>query len=136
MSHHADPDFAKSVFENQKIDSALGRFGNSICAGLTPDFSARSFLGGVVTHDYKFARYFSPREHHMPRTLEELKARNDLEVFDLKWDPGETRNPAASGTISDEVLEGLNTKLNALIDAEVGPDDGQDMPGPGLYWKG
>ena len=46
------------------------------------------------------------------------------------------RNLAASGTISDEVLEDLNTKLNALIDAEVGPDDGQDMPGPGFYWKG
>lgn len=124
------------MFENQKIDSALGRLGNSISAGLTPDFSARSFMRGVVTDDYKFARYFSPREHHVPRPLEELKARNDLEVFDLKQDPGETRNLAASGAISDEVLEDLNTKLNALTDAEVGPDDGRDMPGPGFYWRG
>lgn len=136
VSHHANPDFAKTVFEKQKIDSALGRFGNSLSAGPIPDFSARSFLRGVVTDDYKFARYFSPREHHMPRTVDELKARNDLEVFDLNQDPGETRNLAATGTASDEMLAELNAKLNALIDAEVGPDDGRDMPGPSFYWKG
>ncbi len=90
----------------------------------------------MVTDGYKLARYFSPREHHVPRTLEELKARNDLEVFDLRQDPGETRNLAASGAISDEVLEDLNMKLNALTDAEVGADDGRDMPGPEFYWRG
>lgn len=136
VSHHADPEFSKSVFENQKIDSALGRFGNSLGAGLTPDFSARSFMRGIVTDDYKLARYFSPREHHMPRTLEELKARNDLEIFDLNQVPGETRDLAATGTVTDPVLASLNTKLNALIDAEVGADDGRDMPGPRFYWKG
>ena len=93
-------------------------------------------MRGVVTDDHKFARYFSPREHHVPRTLEELKARNDLEIFDLKRDPGETRNLAASDAVPDEVLEDLNKKLNALTDAEVGKDDGRDMPGPGFYWKG
>jgi len=136
VSHHSDPDFAKAVFENQEIDSALGRLGNSVNAGLVPDFSARSFMRGIVTDDYKFARYFSPREHHVPSSLEELRARNDLELFDLRQDPGETRNLAAVATVPDPLLAGLNTKLNALIDSEVGPDDGRDMPGPGFYWEG
>lgn len=78
----------------------------------------------------------APREHHKPKTIEELTARNDLELFDLRNDPGEMRNLARGDALPTEHLATLNAKLNALIDAEVGPDDGRDLPGPAFYWRG
>ncbi len=33
---------------------------------------------------YKFARYFSLREHNTPETCEDLIKYNDLELYDLK----------------------------------------------------
>ncbi len=35
---------------------------------------------------YKFARYFSLREHNTPETREDLIKYNDLELYDLKND--------------------------------------------------
>jgi len=136
VSHHNDPEFAETTLRNRITTSGMERLRNSLRTGLFPDFKARSFMRGIVTDDFKFARYFSPREHHRPETLEELTARNDLELFDLRNDPGETRNLAAGDALPTEHLTTLNAKLNALIDAEVGPDDGRDMPGPDFYWRG
>ena len=38
---------------------------------------------------YKFARYFSLKQHHIPATLAELLENNDVELFDLVNDPEE-----------------------------------------------
>lgn len=136
VSHHADPEFARTGLLNQATDSAWEKLRNSAGAGFLPDNSARSFMRGIITDNYKFARYFSPREHHKPVTLEDLKAHNDLELFDLNQDPGETKNLAATDEVSDETISVLNTKLNNLIASEIGADDGRYMPGPAFYWKG
>jgi len=136
VSHHNDPEFAETALRNRITDSGMERLRNSMRTGLFPDFKARSFMRGIVTDNFKFARYFSPREHHRPETIEELTSRNDLELFDLRNDSGETRNLAVESELPTEVLTTLNTKLNALLDVEVGPDDGRDMPGPVFYWRG
>lgn len=39
---------------------------------------------------YKFARYFSLREHNTPETREDLIKYNDLELYDLKMIPTRT----------------------------------------------
>lgn len=135
VSHHNDPKFAETALRNRITNSGMERLRNSIRNGLFPDFKARSFMRGIVTDDFKFARYFSPREHHRPTTIDELTSQNDLELFDLRNDSGETRNLAVESELRIEVLTTLNSKLNALLDAEVGPDDGRDMPGPAFYWR-
>lgn len=96
--------------------------------GFRPDMLKRGAIRSVYDGRYKLNRYFSPREHHVPRTLEELLAYNDIELFDLKSDPQEIKNLALDGR-NNELLIAMNEKLNGLIAAEVGEDAGQMMPG-------
>ena len=135
VSHHADIEFARTNFENRIESSAFAKLGNMTKTGVVPDFSARSFMRGIVTDDFKFARYFSPADHHKPNSVEELRQRNDLELFDLEKDPGETTNLAMGQAFPTELTAGLNEKLNGLIESEVGIDDGRGMPGPHFLWR-
>ena len=82
----------------------------------------------VYDGSYVFARYFSPKQHNRPTTLEDINRLNDLELFDVKADRQETRNLAMSMQHRDLVLA-MNDKLNRLIDLEVGEDRGQMLPG-------
>ena len=93
--------------------------------GWRPDLAKRGAIRSVFDGRYKLNRYFSPQEHHMPRSLEELQANNDLELFDLETDQTEMRNLASDNT---DLLVAMNDKLNALIESEVGEDIGQMMP--------
>jgi arylsulfatase len=93
--------------------------------GWRPDLKKRGAIRSVFDGRYKLNRYFSPQEHHVPRTLEELRANNDVELFDLGSDPGEARNLANENR---DLLIAMNDKLNALIESEVGEDSGQMMP--------
>lgn len=135
VSHHTDPEFSKAVFENKIAPNRFAAARNMFSVNFMPDFSTRGFMRGIVTDSYKFARYFSPRDHHRPETFADLQSRNDLELFDLKNDPGETTNLAA-GDVPIDLVTNLNTRLNALTDAEVGLDDGRYMPGPTWFWRG
>ena len=98
-------------------------------AGLVPDFSKRGAVRSVYDGRYVFARYFSPKQHNRPTTLEELTRVNDLELYDLQADPLEMKNLAAGGKQNRELVLAMNEKLNRLIDAEVGEDRGQMLPG-------
>ena len=73
-------------------------------------------------------RYYSPQEHHVPRTLGQLFANNDVELFDLKSDPLEMNNLAINRNKYGDLILAMNNKLNLLIEDEVGDDVGQMLP--------
>ena len=98
-------------------------------SGIVPDMMKRGAVRAMFDGRYVFARYFSPRQHNRPTSLEALYRLNDVELFDTKADPFETNNLAAGSGRNPQLVVALNEKLNQLIDAEVGEDRGQMLPG-------
>ena len=97
--------------------------------GYRPDLKKRGAIRSVYDGQYKLSRYFSPQEHHVPKTLEQLFAINDIELFDLNHDPFEMKNLAVDRNKFGDLLLAMNNKLNTLIEQEVGEDIGQMLPG-------
>lgn len=98
-------------------------------AGVVPDMMKRGAVRMVYDGQYVFARYFSPKQHNRPKTLEDLYRHNDVELYDTKADPLEMNNLAATGKQYRELIVAMNDKLDGLIDKEVGEDRGQTLPG-------
>lgn len=105
-------------------------------AGYRPDLKKRGSLRTVFDGRYKFTRYFSPVERNSPRDLDELYRWNDVELFDLREDPRERINLAADRGAREALLRAMNAKLEAAIAAEIGRDDGREMPAfEGIDWS-
>ncbi|KAI9002907.1 sulfatase [Hyaloraphidium curvatum] len=98
-------------------------------AGLRPDLRKRGAIRSVFDGRYTFARYYSPKQHNLPQTLDELFELNDVELFDTVADPDEKENLALDRVGNARILMEMNAKLNRLIAAEVGEDVGQMLPG-------
>ena len=91
-------------------------------------FSDYMGIGDICDGQYRFSRYFSPLEHHTPKTIEQLFENNDVELYDLINDPLEMKNLALDINQYGETIVMMNEKLNVLIEAEVGEDIGQMLP--------
>lgn len=96
---------------------------------LRPDLGKRGAIRSVFDGRYQFTRYFSPKQHNRPASMESIFRMNDVELYDLAEDPGEVSNLALDRARHGELLLAMNDKLNRLIDAEVGEDVGQMLPG-------
>ncbi|MGN6451578.1 MAG: sulfatase-like hydrolase/transferase, partial [Steroidobacteraceae bacterium] len=96
---------------------------------LRPDLTKRGAIRALFDGRYRFARYFSPRQHNSPASLEALFKLNDVELYDVESDALERINLATDRAKNAELIEAMNAKLNALIGKEVGEDVGQMLPG-------
>ena len=116
---------------NKAVDyiNSGGKANQLKSAGILPDMMKRGAVRSVYDGRYTFARYFSPKQHNRPTTVEELYKFNDVELFDLQADPLEMNNLARNGTQHHDLVVAMNEKLNRLIDTEVGEDRGQMLPG-------
>jgi len=92
------------------------------------DFTKRGAIRSVFDGRHRFNRYFANTEHHRAETLDELLARNDLELFDDVNDPDEANNLAIDTATSSELIMQMNSLMNRLLDDEVGVDDGSFLP--------
>jgi arylsulfatase len=88
----------------------------------------RGFLSFVFDGQYKFARYYAPANFNTPVTLEQILRDNDVQLFDLKNDPNETRNLALDPQKNKDLILRMNALLNELMAKEVGKNDGSFLP--------
>jgi arylsulfatase A-like enzyme len=97
-------------------------------AGIVPNMMKRGAVRSVFDGRHVYARYFSPKQHNEPKSYEEIFRFNDVELYDTEADSLEMNNLAASRE-HRELVVAMNDKLNRLIQAEVGEDRGQMLPG-------
>lgn len=103
--------------------------------GFKPDMRKRGSLRSTFDGRYKFTRYFSPLERNRPGNLDELYKRNDVELFDLQSDPHEMKNLAVDRAANAQLISTMSNKLERVIKAEIGTDDGREMPNiPLIKW--
>jgi len=97
-------------------------------SGFTPDLKKRGSVRTVFDGRYKFSRYLAPVDRNKPGNLAELYKANDVELFDLQTDPTEIENLAAEREKHSALIATMSGKLEALIKAEIGDDNGREMP--------
>jgi len=97
-------------------------------SGFRPDMNKRGSVRTVFDGRYKFSRYFAPADRNKPRNIDELYQANDVELFDLQTDASETNNLARDREQHADLIAAMSDKLESLIKAEIGVDDGREMP--------
>ncbi|MCL4762084.1 MAG: sulfatase-like hydrolase/transferase [Burkholderiales bacterium] len=130
MLAYIDGAFMDKVVATLQQPDGRARLAEAAKSGaLRPDLSKRGAIRSVFDGRYRLTRYFAPRQHHRPASLEDLLRLNDVELFDVERDPLERRNLVLDLDRHRDLLAAMNDKLNALVDREVGEDVGQMMPG-------
>lgn len=133
---YVDPPFARTLIANAYPANPLGMLRASIDLRQPgPALDNRGFFRGVFDGRYKFVRYFAPAQHHRPQDWDTLLRYNDLELYDTEADPDEIVNLAAEPETQRALIERLNAQTHALIDAEIGVDDGAEQFGPTFLYR-
>lgn len=128
MLSFQDPKWAERTVDTRKPGLKVPEKQYELLAGHPPDFHHRTAIRSIWDGRYRFSRYFSPVQFNTPKTLEELLAKNDLEVYDLRDDPDEVNNLAVDAKKNGELILALNAATNVRIAEEVGVDDGSFLP--------
>jgi arylsulfatase len=97
-------------------------------SGFQPDLKKRGSVRTVFDGRYKFSRYFAPADRNTPGNIDDLYLANDVELFDLQTDKSETMNLASDREKNADLISTMSDKLESLIKAEIGTDDGREMP--------
>ena len=130
MFAYIDGEFMQKVVTALQQPDGKAKVKEAAKAGaMRPDLTKRGAIRALLDGRYRFARYFSPKQHNLPASLEALFRVNDVELYDVERDPLESNNLAVDRDKHADVLEAMNAKLNALIEKEVGEDVGQMLPG-------
>jgi arylsulfatase len=89
-----------------------------------PNLENRELFRGIFDGRYKLVRYFGLAHYNLPGSVKELFVNNDVALYDLQMDPEEMNNLADQENpgYDEELLDTMNAKLNALIEAEIGED--------------
>ena len=129
-----DGDLFKVVAEATEAGKKPGM--SMMRQGYKPNLKKRGSLRTVFDGRYKFSRYFSPLEHNSPETIENLYMWNDVELFDLEADPHEMDNLALDRKTNQNLIMAMSSKLETLIKAEIGLDNGRELPNiPFVDWE-
>jgi len=102
--------------------------------GLSVNLTNRGAIRSVMDGRYRYSRYFSPLQHNMPKSMEQVFEYNDVELYDLQEDPNEMKNLAIDLNANGDLLLAMNQKLTDVIDVEVGDDDGSFLPENKAGW--
>ena len=130
MFAYIDGSFMEKAVSMLRQPEGKAKLAEAAKAGtLRPNLANRGAIRCVFDGRYRFACYFSPKQHNRPNSLEALFELNDVELYDLERDPLERNNLATNRVQNRDLLEALSAKLNALIGREVGQDIGQMLPG-------
>jgi arylsulfatase len=130
MFAYIDGDYMQKAVAMLSQPDGKARLKAAAQAGsMRPDLGKRGAIRSVYDGRYRFARYFSPKQHNRPASVEALFKLNDVELYDVERDPLERDNLALQPDKYAEPLASMNDKLNALVDREVGEDVGQMLPG-------
>jgi arylsulfatase len=130
MFAYIDGDFMEKVVGVLQQPDGKARLKEAAKEGtMRADFAKRGAIRSVFDGRYRFARYFSPKQHNQPGSIDALFKLNDVELFDLERDPLERHNLALERDKHRDLFDAMNAKLNALIENEVGEDVGQMLPG-------
>jgi arylsulfatase len=133
---YVDPDTAYALMNAHEAANWFNMFKHELAAGhLGPVLTHPGLFRGVHDGRYKFARYFAPAQHHIPRDWDMLTRHNQLELYDTQSDPDEIVNLAAQPEAHKALILALNEKTNALIMDEIGFDDGREHPGPDFLYR-
>lgn len=125
-----------ALFVYDMISMIDGDFQNS-AEGYKIDIHNRGFVRGIITSNYKFARYFSPVGFNKPTNIDELYRDNDVEMYDMILrGSDETKNMAADKVGNASKIIEYSNKLNNLIEREIGSNDGAEVEAyPGGIWN-
>jgi arylsulfatase A-like enzyme len=128
MLSFQDPKWAAMTVDTRAYRAKTPEEQSAVLAAHSPDFLNRVAIRSIWNGRYRFSRYFSPLHFNMPASLEELRAMNDVEVYDLHDDPEETSNLAIDTKRNGDLIVALNQETNRRIAEEVGEDNGRFLP--------
>lgn len=136
VAHYWDPVYTEKAISHHTTADKFFLIRQIFNTGdFFPSLENPGLFRGVFDGRFKFARYFRPAQHHMPRDFETLKKYNELELYDTTADPNELNNLALQpDAVKDELLR-LNAMTNVLIEREIGKDDGGEFVGPRNWYK-